>query len=418
MDSPRRIVVLDDDAKVRQLVEAAFRPPDYEVYAFADGRDALMKLHDIRPHLILSDVWMPEVDGRLFLQVVKRSPTLKDVPFVFLTAVRTEGAAQAALRAGADSFLMKPFPLALLREKVRALLGLTEEAGDGGGSQAPAPGAASIEARSAGSPPPHHAVVAPAASHSGPPPVAQRESRRLMAPRAAAAKYVPAQLEGRFTMASVGGHRVPVLTEADNRPQFTVTTLMTCNGNPVRKIETSWQHPLERREDLILAQRLIRLQHEHALALLEQLGLARAPRRVLWDSNSRLVDGTVLCSALVAVFEQARVRVGPQTALALARRTFEGLSRSLDAVRAFRVTDNGNVVLNGNNRPLVPQAAVAAAAEWAVRCCAASAGGSGESAAMDIRRATSSMEPLLERIGFYAAVVAAARRKDHSPSAA
>jgi hypothetical protein len=211
---------------------------------------------------------------------------------------------------------------------------------------------------------------------------------------------------------------VPVLTEADNRPNFTVTTQMTCNGNPIRKIETAWHHPLERREDLILAQRLIRLQHEHALAMLEQLGLARAPRRVLWDSHSRFVDGTLLCWALGAVFEQARLRVGPHTALALFRRTFEGLSRSLDAVRAFRVADNGSVVLSGNNRPLVPQAAVTAAAEWAVRCCTASAGVSGESAALEIRHATASMEPPLERIGFYAAVAAAARRKDHSPSAA
>ena len=80
MDSPRRIVVLDDDARVRELVQAALRGPEFEVHAFGDGRDALMKLHDIAPELILSDVWMPDVDGRLFMQVVKRSPALRDVP--------------------------------------------------------------------------------------------------------------------------------------------------------------------------------------------------------------------------------------------------------------------------------------------------------------------------------------------------
>src|SRR5512145_929666 len=49
---PRRIVVLDDDARVRQLIQSALRPPEFEVFAFADGRDALMQLHEIRADLI------------------------------------------------------------------------------------------------------------------------------------------------------------------------------------------------------------------------------------------------------------------------------------------------------------------------------------------------------------------------------
>jgi twitching motility two-component system response regulator PilG len=127
MKAPWRIVVLDDDARVRQLIQSALRPPEFEVFAFADGRDALMRLHEIEPALILSDVWMPDLDGRLFLQVVKRSPALREVPFVFLTAVSGDTAVDAALQAGADGFLMKPFPVTLLREKVRTLLGMPLE---------------------------------------------------------------------------------------------------------------------------------------------------------------------------------------------------------------------------------------------------------------------------------------------------
>jgi two-component system, chemotaxis family, chemotaxis protein CheY len=377
MDSPRRIVVLDDDARVRQLVKSAFRAPAFEVHAFGDGRDALMKLHEIRPHLILSDVWMPDVDGRIFLQMVKRSESLKNVPFLFLTAVAGDKTARAALQAGADGVLMKPFPVAALREKVRTML--------------------AMDAEPVAAPPPPPAPLAP------PAPVPVRR------PLPVAEEDLAAGIEGRFTMALVGGRRIPVLTEIGNRPNFTITTSMTLNGVAIRKVETTWSHPLERREDVPSAEREVQLHHEQALAAVQQLGLSRGPRRVVWKAQSRQADGLLVCRALQAVLDDARARMGAAPALGLFRRTGESLLRSVEILRAFQLLADGRVVLDRHGAR-VSQAAVAAAAEWAVRFVGQTPRVEGESPPVTIRRAVGADHARLTRIGFAAAVADAAER--------
>lgn len=387
MDSPRRIVVLDDDARVRQLVKSAFRAPHFEVHAFGDGRDALMKLHEIRPHLILSDVWMPDVDGRIFLQMVKRSESLKRVPFLFLTAVAGDKNTKAALAAGADGVLMKPFPMAALREKVRTML--------------------AMDAEPVAAPPPPPAPTAP------PAPMLVRR------PLPVAEEDLTARIEGRFTMALVGGRRIPVLTEIGNRPNFTITTSMTLNGVAIRKVETAWNHPLERREDLPSAEREVALHHEQALAAVQQLGLSRGPRRVVWKAESRQADGLLVCRALQAVLDEARTRMGAAPALGLFRRTGESLLRSVEILRAFQLLADGRVVLDRHGAR-VSQAAVAAAAEWAVRFVGQTPRVEGESAAVTIRRAVGADQARLARIGFAAAVADAAQRlrgpqPEHAP---
>jgi CheY-like chemotaxis protein len=409
MDAPRRIVVLDDDARVRQLIQSALRAPDFEVFPFADGRDALMKLHEIRPDLILSDVWMPEVDGRLFLQVVKRSPALCHVPFVFLTAVAGDSAADAAMQAGADGFLMKPFPVAMLREKVRAMLGM-----DGKGASTPPP------RRDPDPPRPEPTPAEPPRLRAADPPPERRPAPRAPEPpaeewdsdfvAAPAVNSLTSEIEGRFTMARIGDRTIPVLTEAENRPHFTITTLMTSGGRPIRKIETTWQHPLERREDLLSAQKEVRLQHEQALAALEKLGRSLAPRRVVWDARNRLIDGHLLCWAINAVFDDTRFRIGREPALNLLGLTFERLRRSLESLRVFRIGPDGRVSLNQNGGGLVRQATVLAAAEWAVAFVTTAPHVEGEAAAATVRRTTSARSAQLERVGFNAAVTGVVQR--------
>src|SRR5262245_61151589 len=118
----KRIVVVDDDPKVRELIEWTLRPPEFEVLAFGDARDALARLPGMQPHLIICDMIMPDMDGRMFLKLVKRSDELKDVPFLFLTAVRVGAEVQAAFDEGAAAFLVKPFPVARLVRTIRDVL--------------------------------------------------------------------------------------------------------------------------------------------------------------------------------------------------------------------------------------------------------------------------------------------------------
>jgi CheY-like chemotaxis protein len=124
MGASKQIVAVDDDPIIRSLIEQSLPRPEFEVHAFADGRDALMRLHEIRPDLIISDMLMPDMDGRTFFQVVKRSAQLREVPFIFLSGVQATDEIVATLEDGADDFVSKPFSGLKLQAKVRALLRL------------------------------------------------------------------------------------------------------------------------------------------------------------------------------------------------------------------------------------------------------------------------------------------------------
>jgi hypothetical protein len=211
-------------------------------------------------------------------------------------------------------------------------------------------------------------------------------------------------------MATVGGRKVPVLTGAENRPQFTITTVMTSDGRPIRKIETSWQHPLERREDLASAEFEVRLQHEQALATLDKLGRLLLPRRVIWDARNRLVDGHLLSWALSAVAAEARGRFGHESALGLLRLSWERLRGTHEALRHFRIADDGRVLLSHNGGGLVRQPTVQAAAEWAVSFVLAWPRVEGETTTATISRATAAQNVQLQRIGFAGALASAAER--------
>ena len=122
MSAPHRIVVVDDDPKVRQLMERAFKAPEFEVHAFPTGRAALDRVAEIRPACVVSDLLMPDMDGERFLRGMRGIAGLEQVPFVFVSAVRSEARIRSVLEAGASAFMVKPFPLRDLIDKVRALV--------------------------------------------------------------------------------------------------------------------------------------------------------------------------------------------------------------------------------------------------------------------------------------------------------
>jgi CheY-like chemotaxis protein len=128
MSAPRRLVVVDDDSKVRLLLGRAFREPEFETHAFPTGSAALEKLREIRPECVVSDLLMPDMDGEAFLRALRQAPGLEHVPFIAVSAVRSEARIRSVLEAGADAFLLKPFPLRDLIDKVRSLLARDETA--------------------------------------------------------------------------------------------------------------------------------------------------------------------------------------------------------------------------------------------------------------------------------------------------
>ncbi len=117
MLSPARILVVEDEAAIRNALEAALRGAGYAVEAWPDGRAAGPEA--VRPDLAVLDVMLPGHDG---YAVARRLRRASDVPILFLTARDDVRSRLDGFEAGADDYVVKPFVLEELLARVRALL--------------------------------------------------------------------------------------------------------------------------------------------------------------------------------------------------------------------------------------------------------------------------------------------------------
>jgi DNA-binding response OmpR family regulator len=117
--SGRRILVIDDDDNIRELVSELLGRIGFDVEQAADGRAGLRALHASRPDLVLLDVTMPELDG---WQTLERIRDLSDVPVIMVSAHANELDRVRGLQAGADDYVTKPFGRQELVARVHALL--------------------------------------------------------------------------------------------------------------------------------------------------------------------------------------------------------------------------------------------------------------------------------------------------------
>jgi two-component system, OmpR family, response regulator MprA len=120
MESAYRLLVVDDDTEIRDALARAFRLDGYQVRTASGGAAALEAVSADGPDVIVLDLMMPDVDG---VEVCRRLRAADDhTPVLMLTARDAVGDRVAGLDAGADEYLVKPFALAELHARVRALL--------------------------------------------------------------------------------------------------------------------------------------------------------------------------------------------------------------------------------------------------------------------------------------------------------
>jgi DNA-binding response OmpR family regulator len=117
------ILVVDDEADIRELLRELLRRSDYEVLDAADGKEALRTLYDASPDLVLLDVSMPALDGWATLERIRE---VSDVPVIMLTAQAEELQRVRGLKGGADDYVTKPFGRQELLARVEALLRRTK----------------------------------------------------------------------------------------------------------------------------------------------------------------------------------------------------------------------------------------------------------------------------------------------------
>ena len=119
----KRILIADDKASSRELVRTVLEHCGYEVIEAADGAEALDKVRESHPHLIMLDVQMPALDGFGVIEQLRNEVGIAATPIVALTASAMDGDREKALASGFSGYITKPIRLASLRSEVERLLG-------------------------------------------------------------------------------------------------------------------------------------------------------------------------------------------------------------------------------------------------------------------------------------------------------
>ena len=124
---PHRILVVDDEPSVTDLIAYNLRRSLYDVTTAADGREALRLAQEYQPDLILLDLMIPEVDGLDVCRELRRS---SNVPVIMITARGEEVDRVLGLEIGADDYVTKPFSVRELMARIKAVLRRTHKDGE------------------------------------------------------------------------------------------------------------------------------------------------------------------------------------------------------------------------------------------------------------------------------------------------
>lgn len=120
--SHKRILVVEDEAAIRDMLRFALERAEFSVAAAADVPEARLRIAEQRPDLILLDWMMPGVSGLEFTRELKSSPTTHDLPIIMVTARGEEEDKVRGLNLGCDDYLSKPFSVAELVARIQAVL--------------------------------------------------------------------------------------------------------------------------------------------------------------------------------------------------------------------------------------------------------------------------------------------------------
>ena len=122
MVAPARILVVEDEDNIATALEFLITREGYGHDRVASGADALPRIRDTHPNLVLLDVMLPEVSGYEICARIRTDPGLADVKVLMMTARGSAIERRKGVELGADGFITKPFELKDLRDEVRRLL--------------------------------------------------------------------------------------------------------------------------------------------------------------------------------------------------------------------------------------------------------------------------------------------------------
>ncbi|HUU68431.1 MAG TPA: response regulator [Planctomycetota bacterium] len=123
-DHKKKVLVVDDEPDVTELLRVILEADDLEVFTAFDGLSALKGIEEHDPDLVLLDVLMPTYDGFAVCRMIRANPQIRMIPVVLLTTARENYVLKHILEAGADDYILKSADNATIRAKVRGMLHL------------------------------------------------------------------------------------------------------------------------------------------------------------------------------------------------------------------------------------------------------------------------------------------------------
>ena len=119
----KRILIVDDELSILVPLQFLMEKEGYTPKLAQSGKEALEKIAEHKPHLILLDIMLPDLDGYEIYQMIREREDWSSIRIIFLTAKNREADMAKGLAMGADAYITKPFSNAFLIDKIRELIG-------------------------------------------------------------------------------------------------------------------------------------------------------------------------------------------------------------------------------------------------------------------------------------------------------
>ncbi|WP_300348440.1 response regulator transcription factor [Clostridium sp.] len=120
--SNKKVLIVDDEEHIRELIKFNLKKDGYETEVAVNGREALEKINENKFDLILLDLMIPEIDGLEVCKEIRKNEETEDIPVMIITAKGEEFDKVLGLELGADDYITKPFSIRELMARIKALL--------------------------------------------------------------------------------------------------------------------------------------------------------------------------------------------------------------------------------------------------------------------------------------------------------
>lgn len=113
-----RILVVEDEPLLKKTLEIVLKKEGYDVFSSPDGNDAIGKLNEVNPDMVITDIMLPFMSGLEIIALVRKT---SNIPIMVLSAMSQEHIIASAFNLGTDEFMTKPFSIVELKIRVRKL---------------------------------------------------------------------------------------------------------------------------------------------------------------------------------------------------------------------------------------------------------------------------------------------------------